>query len=123
VLLSCRRWLNCISEKNKGATTATAYRHCKNARQWDGPTVLLLCQRSKSWQEVTKVRSTPWHNPAIVVVGIDIGKNSFHVVGHDERGAIWELKYYLNIVSLSLFISSTNDYRTWTLPAISISIF
>jgi len=21
-------------------------------------------------------------------VGIDIGKNSFHVVGHDERGAI-----------------------------------
>jgi transposase len=27
-------------------------------------------------------------NPAIVVVGIDIGKNSFHIVGHDERGAI-----------------------------------
>ena len=27
-------------------------------------------------------------NPAIAVVGIDIGKNSFHVVGHDERGAI-----------------------------------
>ena len=27
-------------------------------------------------------------NAAIVVVGIDIGKNSFHVVGHDERGAI-----------------------------------
>ena len=24
---------------------------------------------------------------AIAVVGIDIGKNSFHVVGHDERGA------------------------------------
>jgi transposase len=23
-----------------------------------------------------------------VVVGIDIGKNSFHIVGHDERGAI-----------------------------------
>jgi transposase len=22
------------------------------------------------------------------VVGIDIGKNSFHIVGHDERGAI-----------------------------------
>ena len=22
------------------------------------------------------------------IVGIDIGKNSFHVVGHDERGAI-----------------------------------
>jgi transposase len=31
------------------------------------------------------------HEPdyaAVSVVGIDIGKNSFHVVGHDERGAI-----------------------------------
>jgi transposase len=27
-------------------------------------------------------------NPGIAVVGIDIGKNSFHVVGHDKRGAI-----------------------------------
>ena len=26
--------------------------------------------------------------PVIAVVGIDIGKNSFHIVGHDERGAI-----------------------------------
>ena len=25
---------------------------------------------------------------AIAVVGIDIGKNSFHIVGHDDRGAI-----------------------------------
>src|SRR3977135_4085920 len=25
---------------------------------------------------------------AVAVVGIDIGKNSFHIVGHDERGAI-----------------------------------
>jgi transposase len=25
---------------------------------------------------------------AIAVIGIDIGKNSFHVVGHDDRGAI-----------------------------------
>ena len=24
---------------------------------------------------------------AIVVLGIDIGKSAFHVVGHDERGA------------------------------------
>jgi transposase len=24
----------------------------------------------------------------IAVIGIDIGKNSFHVVGHDARGAI-----------------------------------
>jgi hypothetical protein len=27
-------------------------------------------------------------NAAVAVVGIDIGKNSFHVVGHDERGAV-----------------------------------
>ena len=25
---------------------------------------------------------------AVAVIGIHIGKNSFHVVGHDERGAI-----------------------------------
>jgi transposase len=28
------------------------------------------------------------NNSAIAVIGIDIGKNSFHVVGHDQRGAI-----------------------------------
>jgi transposase len=27
-------------------------------------------------------------NSAIAVIGIDIGKNSFHVVGPDDRGAI-----------------------------------
>lgn len=27
-------------------------------------------------------------NAAMAVIGIDIGKNSFHVVGHDERGSI-----------------------------------
>ena len=27
-------------------------------------------------------------NTAIAVVGIDIGENSFHVVGHDAQGAI-----------------------------------
>jgi hypothetical protein len=27
-------------------------------------------------------------NTAIAVIGVDIGKNSFHVVGHDVRGAI-----------------------------------
>src|SRR5438876_5011992 len=36
-------------------------------------------------------RSTPMPKTAsaqIAVIGIDIGKNSFHVVGHDSRGAI-----------------------------------
>ena len=27
-------------------------------------------------------------NSAVAVIGIDIGKNSFHVVGQDDRGAI-----------------------------------
>jgi transposase len=27
-------------------------------------------------------------NSSVAVIGIDIGKNSFHIVGHDERGAI-----------------------------------
>ena len=27
-------------------------------------------------------------NAAVAVIGLDIGKNSFHIVGHDERGAI-----------------------------------
>jgi hypothetical protein len=27
-------------------------------------------------------------NAAVSVVSIDIGKNSFHIVGHDKRGAI-----------------------------------
>ena len=27
-------------------------------------------------------------NAAIAVIGIDIGKNSFHIMGHDYRGAI-----------------------------------
>jgi transposase len=27
-------------------------------------------------------------NSPIAVIGIDIGKNSFHLVGHDKRGAI-----------------------------------
>jgi transposase len=31
---------------------------------------------------------TPKLNGTIAVIGIDIGKNSFHVVGHDQRGAI-----------------------------------
>ena len=32
-------------------------------------------------------------NSAIAVIGIDIGKNSFHVVGHDARGAIVPVSY------------------------------
>ena len=45
----------------------------------------------RSWQGAPKTRSTPClrnSTAAIAVIGIDIGKNSFHVVGLDQRGAI-----------------------------------
>jgi transposase len=31
---------------------------------------------------------SPKANSAIAVIGIDIGKNSFHLVGQDKRGGI-----------------------------------
>src|SRR5260370_5645420 len=39
---------------------------------------------------VSEERRTPCHklNSAIAVISIDIGKNSFHIVGHDKRAAI-----------------------------------
>src|SRR6266446_3119983 len=47
--------------------------------------------RTRSWQGALKTRSTPCLRNAtqrFAVIGIDIGKNSFHIVGHDHRGAI-----------------------------------
>ena len=42
--------------------------------------------KGRQRQGARHVSETP--NTAIAVIGIDIGKNSFHVVGHDARGAI-----------------------------------
>jgi hypothetical protein len=45
----------------------------------------------RSWDGGTKDKEHAMSqilNAAIAVVGIDIGKNSFHIVGHDECGAI-----------------------------------
>ena len=56
----------------------------------DGSAVLLPRQQAKlargAKDKEHAMSQTP--NTAIAVIGIDIGKNSFHVVGHDERGAI-----------------------------------
>ena len=52
---------------------------------------MLLPRQRLTLAGAPKTRSTPCPrqlNTAIAVIGIDIGKNSFHVVGHDERGAI-----------------------------------
>src|SRR5258705_5034862 len=50
------------------------------------------CPASKrSWQGGAKDKEhamSQTANTAIAVIGIDIGKNSFHVVGHVARGAI-----------------------------------
>jgi hypothetical protein len=37
--------------------------------------------------EVTEHAMSQTHNFIIAVIGIDIGKNSFDAVGHDQRGA------------------------------------
>src|SRR3954463_15377478 len=44
-----------------------------------------------SWPGAPRQRSTPMAataQSAIAIIGIDIGNNSFHVVGLDDRGAI-----------------------------------
>ena len=53
-------------------------------------------------------------------VGIDIGKNSFHVVGHDERGAI-VLRQKFSAFELrrrqcSVISGSRGDFKTALLP-------
>src|SRR6478736_2105703 len=55
-----------------------------------GPAVLRPCQHEKlarGAQDEEHAMSQKL-NAAIAVIGIDIGKNSFHIVGHDHRGAI-----------------------------------
>jgi Transposase len=56
----------------------------------DGPAVLLPRQQAKpvrgAKDKEHAMSQIP--NTAIAVIGIDIGKSSFHVVGHDARGAV-----------------------------------
>src|SRR5688572_18330379 len=54
----------------------------------DGPVVLLPCQRLKLARGANDKEHAMSQTPQTAVIGIDIGKNSFHIVGHDERGAI-----------------------------------
>src|ERR1700674_4917279 len=57
-------------------------------REWDGPAVLLPRQQAKLARGDKEHAMSQTPNTAIAVIGIDIGKNSFHVVGHDARSAI-----------------------------------
>jgi transposase len=46
-------------------------------------------QRGKlAWGTEEKEHAMSGLNSGIAAIGIDIGKNSFHVVGQDERGAL-----------------------------------
>ena len=46
-------------------------------------------QRGKlAWGTKDKEHAMSRLNSRIAAIGIDIGKNSFHVVGQDERGAL-----------------------------------
>ena len=50
---------------------------------------MLLPPALEAGKGAPTTRSTPCLSPPqIAVIGIDIGKNAFHVVGHDERGAV-----------------------------------
>src|SRR5262245_20776861 len=56
----------------------------------EGPAVLQPCQHEKlaGGAKSQEHAMSDKRNRAIAVIGIDIGKNSFHLVGHDQRGAI-----------------------------------
>jgi hypothetical protein len=49
---------------------------------------VLLPRQQAKLARGTKHAMSQTPNTAIAVIGIDIGKNSFHVMSHDARGAI-----------------------------------
>jgi hypothetical protein len=59
-------------------------------RLWNGPAVLLPRQRSRLARGTNDEEHamSPNLSSEVAVIGIDIGKNSFRVVGLDARGAI-----------------------------------
>src|SRR5262249_42927438 len=57
---------------------------------WGGPAVLRPCQQAKlarGAKDEEHAMSAKFSSE-IAVIGIDIGKNSFHIVGLDRHGAI-----------------------------------
>jgi transposase len=64
--------------------------NASNDRLWDGPAVLRPRQQGKLTRRAKDEEHAMSHklNSGIAVIGIDIGKNSFHIVGRDKRGAI-----------------------------------
>src|SRR5262249_49565325 len=83
-------WKVCAKRGGKADHLPCTPRPAANVREWDGPAVLRPCQRAKLARD-TKTKEHAMSqilNSKIDVIGIDIGKNSFHVVGQDRRGAL-----------------------------------
>ena len=72
-------------------------------------------------------------NAAIAVVGIDIDKNSFRIVGHDDRGAIvlrqkWSRSQaearFANmppcLVGMEACVGAHHEYSPWCVPSTSL---
>jgi transposase len=60
-----------------------------DAAEWDGPA--RAPAGKPSWRGGSKVQEHAMShklNSAVAVIGIDIGKNSFHIVGQDRGGSI-----------------------------------
>jgi septum site-determining protein MinC len=77
--------------------------------------VLLPRQRLKLARGAKDEEHAMSQNPsnAVAVIGIDIGKNSFHVVGLDARGAIvLRQKWWRGQVEVSLNLAAVNNSLT-----------
>src|SRR6266436_9424782 len=56
--------------------------------EWSGRAPALPAREAGKGRQDKEHAMSQKLNAAIAVIGIDIGKNSFHIVGHDHRGAI-----------------------------------
>ena len=55
---------------------------------WSGRAPALPAREAGKGRPKQGARHVSETHSAIAVIGIDIGKNSFHIVGQDQRGAI-----------------------------------
>src|SRR5262249_37421958 len=55
---------------------------------WSGRALAPPASEAGKGRQRQGARHATQANSGIAVIGVDIGKNSFHVVGHDKRGAI-----------------------------------
>jgi len=74
------------------APLATKFRVLPKCREWDGPaalpppTAVRVCGGLARRRSTAMPRTTTVH--AVTTIGIDMGKNTLHMIGLDSRGAI-----------------------------------